>query len=255
MGIDLQLARILLGARDLVAKDARIVMLGRLTLSVRAGRQARLLRRDLNALQLPSDVEEMRQSDGFSETFLDTVGYPGAETMDMSDYEGATILHDLGQPLPAKLRGKFGVIIDGGTTEHVFDFPQALDNMFHMLAPGGVLISMNGLTGWPGHGFYQISPEMVWRYWQEMRGCTVHRCAAVPFDDPTLPFREVSDTGPGGNRFRGRNMPGRWSLGYVVQRPREPQAAQYTVPKARAVAQGDYSFRWASSDSNTSSPK
>lgn len=83
-----------------------------------------------------------------------------AETLDVSDYEDAEHIQDLNQPIPDALRGRFGVVIDGGTLEHIFDVPQALRNMKAMLRPGGRIIHLNPMNSWAEHGFYQLSPTL-----------------------------------------------------------------------------------------------
>lgn len=82
------------------------------------------------------------------------------ETLDVSDYEQADHIHDLNQPAPDHLIGRFGTIIDGGTLEHVFDVPQTLRNMKAMLRPGGRIIHINPMNNWSEHGFYQLSPTL-----------------------------------------------------------------------------------------------
>ncbi|QPH55938.1 hypothetical protein [Pontivivens ytuae] len=239
MGIDLQFGRALIENSDLLTGRTRGLMLGRQSLAIREGRPSRLLRYALRAKRLPTSVAAMRRPDGYADGFLEAIGAPPMRVMDYSDFEGADITHDLNDPVPEKLRGAFDFILDGGTIEHVFNTPQALDNVFHMLAEGGLFISINGMTGWPGHGFYQFSPELVWRYWKDARGCTVHRCAAIPVG-PGLPMREVTDTGKGGSRFRGRGMAGRWYLYYAVSRT----ADAVSVERITNTSQGDYAHRW-----------
>ncbi|WP_316015315.1 hypothetical protein [Roseobacter sp. HKCCA0434] len=240
MGIDYQVAQALIAARPRIAGRARGLMLGRQRLGVKqGGPQDRHLRRTLRAVGCDHGMEVLRQPDGYSERFFEGLGCGSMQVMDYSDFEGAQITHDLNHPVPQALHGRFDFIFDGGTIEHVFNVPQALDNVFHMLAEGGLFISVNGLTGWAGHGFYQFGPELVWRYWQDARGCTVHRCAALSVDGGR-PAREIRDTGAGGARFRGRNMPGRWYLYYVAERGADTNPAE----RIAAAAQGDYAHKW-----------
>ena len=161
------------------------------------------------------------------------------QSMDFSDYESCDHTHDLNDPVPKELKGRFDVIVDGGTIEHVFNTSQALDNVFHMLKDDGVFISINGMTDWAGHGFYQFSPELVWRYWQDARHCAVKTCQAVSID-PSQPAIHVTDTGKAGSRFRGGKLQGRWYLYHVVQKtPDANDRAAITN-----LQQGDYAARW-----------
>ena len=244
MGIDLQVARSLVEDRNHASAARTGVMLGRQKFSVRDGRPARLLRRSLGQSGLNVPMNDLRQEDGYSETFLSKIGFPQMDSMDYSAFEGCNHVHDLNTPPPDALRGAFDVIIDGGTIEHVFNTPQALDTVFHMLRPGGVFYSVNGMTGWAGHGFYQFSPELVWRYWQDMRNCTIHRCAALPVVGGGAAI-EVPDTGgTSGRRFRGRNLEGRWYLYYVIQKTDQSNMEE-TIGRS---FQGDYAHKWSKAE-------
>lgn len=239
MGVDIQFARSLIQDHKHFEGKTNSVMLGRQGWAVRKRYNA-LLRRSLKAADLPRDMNRLAGEDGFAEPFFDMIGLPGIKSMDMSAYEGCDVVHDLNEPPRDDLRGVFDLMIDGGTIEHVFNTPQALDGVFHMLRDGGVFISINGMTGWAGHGFYQFSPELVWRYWREARGCEVIRCLALP-DNPALETRDVTDTGKAGRRFRGRNMPGRWYLYYVIRKTAGANPAE----RITNTQQSDYAVKWA----------
>lgn len=239
MGVDIQFARSLIQDHKHFAGKTDSVMLGRQGWAVRKRYNA-TLRRALKAADLPRDMNRLVSDDGFAEPFLDMIGLPGIQSMDMSAYEGCDFVHDLNEPPRDELRGRFDVIIDGGTIEHVFNTPQALDAVFHMLRDDGVFISINGMTGWAGHGFYQFSPEIVWRYWGEARGCEIIRCLALP-ENPALETRDVTDTGRAGRRFRGRDMPGRWYLYYVIRKIAGANRAE----RITNTQQSDYAVKWA----------
>lgn len=239
MGVDIQFARSLIQDHKLFAGSTDSVMLGRQGWAVRKRYNA-LLRRALKAADLPRNLDLMAGEDGFAEPFFDQIGLPGVKSMDMSAYEGCDFVHDLNEPPGEDLRGRFDVMIDGGTIEHVFNTPQALDGVFHMLREGGIFVSINGMTGWAGHGFYQFSPEIVWRYWGEARGCEVIRCLALP-ENPALETRDVTDTGKTGRRFRGRDMPGRWYLYYVIRKTAGANPAE----RITNTQQSDYAVKWA----------
>lgn len=242
MGIDIAFGSRLIEAAPLVIGKKTGVMLGRQRLNIKPG-ERRFFRRALRHAGLVPDYGLYAQEDGYAERFLEGIGFPKTQSLDFSDYEDCDFTHDLNEPLPKNLKGKFDVVIDGGTIEHVFNTPQALDNVFHMLKDGGIFISINGMTGWAGHGFYQFSPELVWRYWQDTRRCKIHSCAAVSVD-PTLPLVPVQDTGKAGSRFRGLGLKGRWYLYYVV----EKMSSENTVAKVRNIQQGDYVVRWNETD-------
>src|SRR5690606_14323808 len=91
------------------------------------------------------------------------LGATHLDAVDASDYEGASIVFDMNRPAPASLRGRFTLLVDGGTLEHIFDVPQALRNVASMLRVGGHFVSINGTNNFMGHGFYQFSPELFFR--------------------------------------------------------------------------------------------
>lgn len=242
MGIDAAFAAKLIETSPLVRDKSAGVMLGRQRFRV-PPRGRRSFRQALREIGLTPDYATYQQDDGFAETFFDGIGFPKMQSLDYSDYENCDYTHDLNEPLPDSLRNTFDVIVDGGTIEHVFNTPQALDNVFHMLKDDGVFISINGMTGWAGHGFYQFSPELVWRYWQDTRRCAVKTCDAVCVD-PTQPTIHVSDTGKAGSRFRAKGMQGRWYLYYVVQK----SAGANDAETIQNIQQGDYAVRWENAE-------
>lgn len=99
----------------------------------------------------------------FAEPLFEGLGARRVDSLDVSDFEGATILHDLNAPLPTEHRERFSVVVDGGALEHVFDFPRAIANLMALVAPGGHLISVAPSNDQVGHGFYQFSPELFFR--------------------------------------------------------------------------------------------
>lgn len=92
------------------------------------------------------------------------------DSCDYSDYERATVIHDLSVPVPDNLKNKYTCVIDGGTLEHVFDYLVGLKNVMDMVAIGGHLILMTPGNNWFGHGFYQFSPELFYTALSEENG-------------------------------------------------------------------------------------
>ena len=99
----------------------------------------------------------------FAEPFFKGLGAATVDSLDASVFEGATIIADLNRPLPANLRQRFSAVYDGGTLEHVFDIATALRSCLDLVAVGGHYIASSPANNWPGHGFYQFSPELVFR--------------------------------------------------------------------------------------------
>ena len=79
----------------------------------------------------------------------------------MSTYERADIIFDLNQSeAPPDLEEKFDVIIGHGTLEHVFHFPNAINNVFKMLKKQGRLIISAPSNNFFDHGFYMFQPTL-----------------------------------------------------------------------------------------------
>lgn len=155
-----------------VAPGGRGLVLGRQKLHLKPGGVARLCRR---AAEYGHDLDPgaVVQEDGFTEALFAALGYPRMEAMDFTAQEGAEHIHDLNRPPPAELKGQFDLLLDGGTTEHVFHIGQALDTCHALLKPGGVMMSFVAADGWFGHGFFQVGPDVPWRYWHHARGYEV----------------------------------------------------------------------------------
>ena len=108
--------------------------------------------------------------------------YLGARSVDLidaSDYEGATIVHDLNKPLPAGWSTKFDTVIDFGTIEHVFDVPQVLRTYASLVSEGGSIVIATQADGSCGHGLYQFSPELFYRFFSTKNGFET-KCFLIP---------------------------------------------------------------------------
>jgi SAM-dependent methyltransferase len=98
--------------------------------------------------------------------------------LDASKFEGAQFVHDLNKPISPDLKERFDLVYDGGTLEHVFNFPVALQNCMEMVRPGGRLILHTIANSWCGHGFYQFSPELFYSALSEENGFIVEQMVA-----------------------------------------------------------------------------
>lgn len=189
-----------------------------------------------------ASLDDLRQSDGYSETLFQSLGFGEIESLDYSEYQGATRLWDLNRPVPGDWHGRYGFIFDGGTLEHVFNVAQALENVHDMLRPGGRLVSVTPLNGYPGHGFYQFGPELVWSFWHRGKGCIVHACRAI---EPSGSFvADLQDPAKTGHRPDLEVGP-RWR----GKMPSDPVLMWYEVERTEAsgtgmTLQSDYQASW-----------
>lgn len=93
------------------------------------------------------------------------MGFDSIETLDYSDFEGADHVVDLNHDgLPEDLRGKFDVVLDSGTLEHVFHVPNAMKNIISLVKVGGRIIFLSPSSNHMDHGFYMFSPTFFADY-------------------------------------------------------------------------------------------
>ncbi len=95
------------------------------------------------------------------------LGFSTVESIDYSDGERPTHLHDMNLPVPSHLHNKYDVIYDGGTLEHIFNLPQSLKNIHAMLKNGGIVIHHSPSCNFVDHGFYSFSPTMFYDFYSQ----------------------------------------------------------------------------------------
>tara|TARA_A100001388_G_scaffold273821_1_gene256314 strand:- start:773 stop:1678 length:906 start_codon:yes stop_codon:yes gene_type:complete len=94
-----------------------------------------------------------------AEYFFKKVFNARLHILDISDTEGGNLIFDLNEKISeTTLKGKFDLIIDPGTAEHIFNTKLFLENVFFLLKKGGIYFFQLPLNGWIDHGFRQYSP-------------------------------------------------------------------------------------------------
>lgn len=83
--------------------------------------------------------------------------------LDVSDYEGADIIHDLNEPLPAGLHGTADFIFDGSCLDNIFDVAIAMRSLSKLLRPGGRIVMMEHGTAIQG-ALTVFSPEWFFNF-------------------------------------------------------------------------------------------
>lgn len=124
-------------------------------------------RRDLfklfNNIQLPANG-------AFAEPLFHLLGANKVNSIDYSDFEEATIIHDLNDRVSQNQLNTYSTIFDGGTLEHVYNFPVAIKNCMDMLKVGGHFVAITPTNNYCGHGFYQFSPELFFALFTSVHG-------------------------------------------------------------------------------------
>jgi len=128
------------------------------------------------------------------EFFRDCLGTNSISAIDYSTYEGADIVHDLNIPIPVEFANRFDAVIDGGTLEHIFNFPTAIASVMTMVRVGGRLFISTPANNLCGHGMYQFSPELMFRILSAENGFEVLHLHLVEARFPSVgltPSRRV----------------------------------------------------------------
>lgn len=95
----------------------------------------------------------------FSSAFLgDELGARTHDALDIDAYQGAEIICNLNHPIDEALRGRYDLILDLGTLEHLSNLSTALHNLLGMLRNGGTYFFALPCNQWVDHGFFQFSP-------------------------------------------------------------------------------------------------
>lgn len=164
--------------------------------------------------------------------------------LDISDYESAELIHDLNQPVAPELHERFDAVIEAGSLEHIFNFPIAVGNLMRMLRVGGFMYLTVPANNLCGHGFYQFSPELMFRIFTADNGFELKRVtlaeARFPRTElaPARHIYEVADPASIGSRVE---LLSRRPVMLMVQ-ARKISSAEPFQP---APQQSDYVATWA----------
>ncbi len=241
MGLDNTAAQTLCGARSAGADFSSTLMIGRQWLQADPGLVADIGR--LHGAVAPAPASDRP----FAEPFFEMLGAQRVDSLDFSTFEGATIQHDLNQPIPDKLYANYDLVFDGGSLEHVFDFPLALKSCMEMVRPGGHFVQVSNANNFMGHGFWQISPELMYRSMSPANG----------FEAIAVMVRELRQGGRSSDR-RGKFHIARDpdELGWRVELVNRRRTYIITIAKrvgggpvfAKPPQQSDYQRLWETGD-------
>lgn len=175
-------------------------------------------------------------------------------SIDVSRYQDSTIMHDMNLPMSKHrpdLEGQFDIVIDGGTLEHILHFPIAAANLMFLVREGGHILTANPANNLCGHGFYQFTPELMYRLYAPSNGFSVRRvilteCRHLSVEmDPRPRSWKVADPATLRRRILLRN---RWPV--MIRTLAERTGNPLALPMAQ---QSDYVAAW--SDSATPRPR
>jgi hypothetical protein len=143
------------------------------TRSATLGRQSMNISPERLSEMLGVQADELLRPD----EFLKSLGATSVGSIDNSAYEGASIICDMNRAISEAFYEKFSMLLDGGTLEHIYNFPQAIDNCKRLIEIGGHYIGMSPANNNCGHGFYQFSPELYCRVFGDDSGFHLKKLA------------------------------------------------------------------------------
>ena len=250
MGINSETATFLCEARAAGVSFRHTVTLGRQNLN--ADRATLMALADRFGIERPAAEAVIGEyAEGFFRTFL---GAERVDAVDNSDYEGAPLVHDFNRPIPADWDERYDAVIDGGTLEHIFNFPVAIANCMRLAKKGGRVLIFTPANNQLGHGFYQFSPELFFRTLSKDRGFDVERMVAVEFRYSGTEYGAV----PGSYRVQDpANVGSRITL--VNSRPvtlmiQARKTAHVADPFGTFPQQSDYTQLWKDGGGNATAP-
>lgn len=85
--------------------------------------------------------------------------------MEYGTDQAADYCFDLNNVVPAEWHEQFDVIYDGGTCEHIFNLPNCMSNICHMLNINGRVLHEAGCSGAIDHGFYALQPAFFYDFY------------------------------------------------------------------------------------------
>jgi hypothetical protein len=187
MGFERNAAALFLKMRTAGVKLDRVLTLGHQDVHLDLGDYNRALQRlDRPPVEtLPAHANEL----------LLAMGATSVDSMDASGYEQASLTHDLNRVVPTEWDERFDLVFDGGTLEHVFDFPTAIKNCMRMVKPGGRFVSVTIPNNWCGHGFYQFSPELFYRVFCADNGFSIQEMYVAEIDGTAFAVKDPAAVG------------------------------------------------------------
>jgi len=172
MGINKNSLRFLLLAKKRGVDFSRTAMIGRQTLNMPESHFIDVMKNE-SGMTEPLATWAHLYEGRYAEKLLQFLGAETADSFDFSDYEQATYVHDFNNPIADEHKNKYTLVIDGGSLEHIFNFPTAMRNCMEMTASKGHFISITPSNNNFGHGFYQFSPELFYRVLNHDNGFAV----------------------------------------------------------------------------------
>lgn len=130
-----------------------------------------LIRSQINGVPEAQDHERIANWHGWTGKVYDAQAAFSAMGLratyiDIHRSRGPERIVDLNEPLATDLVGRFDIVLDPGTLEHVFNIGQGFKNVQAACRKGGAIIHENPLA-MVNHGFWNISPTTYHDFYGE----------------------------------------------------------------------------------------
>lgn len=185
MGIDITGLEFILNSLKYVKSFNNLLTLGRQEIHLDFKNIVKLCNQYF--IDIPETVVEQ-----YCEKLFKYFGFKNVDSIDNSDYEKATIIHDMNKPYNSPT--KYNFIFDGGCIEHIFNIPQVLENIINMLEVNGIFCSVTVNNNFSGHGFYQFSPEIFSRVFIEKYGMKIEEIYLAKVNSSKINWVNVKNT-------------------------------------------------------------
>lgn len=141
----------------------------------------------------------------YCEDFFKSLGSEIIDSIDYSNFEGATVIQDMNDNIDVNLENRYDLVIDGGSLEHIFDFKTAISNCMKLVKKGGYFIGIFPTNNYSNHGFYQFSPELFFRCFSKSNGFKKGRLFIYQ-EKERLNLYEMKDPDDYSRRFQFRSI-------------------------------------------------
>lgn len=136
----------------------RVLLIGKSTVAVNYQYIVNIFQRYSLAPPLKNHQHDKKTKHSSEAYFLDDVQLVSSlsnrilqiDVLDVSDYEGASIVCDLNYPVPEIYLSQFDFIYDSGVLDNLFNPAQAICNIAKMLKPSGRYLGINVASFFPG---------------------------------------------------------------------------------------------------------
>lgn len=87
----------------------------------------------------------------------------GACTVTSLDFfdDRADLVHDMNNPISAQWVEQYDLVIDIGSTEHIFDSRQCIENLLRLTKIGGHIMLHLPVSGYFAHGLHVFNPQCI----------------------------------------------------------------------------------------------